>query len=534
MSADFMPWVARSDEEKASQTDHQRALALEFPCRFGQDCFVSPQALLGGLDALELGDRSWVAAGAVVRSGHVVLGADCSINAYAVVAGQVKFGNGVRMASLAAVYGFNHRFERTDVPIHGQGLEIRGVVIEDDVWIGSHAVVVDGMTVGRGAVIAAGAVVTKDVPPGAVVAGNPARVIKTRGASTPRLEPRLREFGDRASREWTGILERHAVDGPDPGWVNQVGGPRTLRAYTDAVEIADLFHALPPAWSRAALVDRLQTAQDHATGLVHDPWNPPQPGARPEALEDHLTRYLMMAAGYALDLLGSSLVHPVAVVQNLDPEGLVTLLEAQPWSTNAWGAGDWVDAVGTALAFDARRPSSRRPDALIGWLSTHADRATGLWGQPTTGDRWLQPVNGFYRLTRGTFAQYGLPVPHPERTIDTVLAHSGDPAFFGPEKGNACNVLDVIHPLGLCARQATHRRDEGRLWARGQLERLLKSWVPARGFSFDLEPGGVTSLQGTEMGLSIVYLLSEYLESADPLGYRPRGIHRPEALTLPW
>ena len=54
------------------------------------------------------------------------------------------------------------------------------VVIEDDVWVGHGAIILSGVTIGRGAIVAVGSVVTNDVPPYAVVGGNPARVIKTR------------------------------------------------------------------------------------------------------------------------------------------------------------------------------------------------------------------------------------------------------------------------------------------------------------------------------------------------------------------
>ncbi len=528
-----MPWVARTDEEKAAQRHHQEALSLQFSCRFGADSFVSAEALVGGLEGLVLGDRSYLAAGAVVRSGRIEMGNDCSVNAHAVVAGNVTFGNGVRMSSLASVYGFNHVFDRTDVPIHRQGVVSLGVVVEDDVWIGSHAVVVDGVRVGRGSVIAAGAVVVKDVPAGAVVAGNPARVIKTRGSQGgSAMDRNVKEFSDKVSDDWEVVLKAHSIETEEgQAWVNEVGGKRTFRALTDAVEIADLFHSIPQGISREALVRRLQGAQDASTGLVPDPFNPPPADSRPGALDDHLSRYLMMATGYCLEILGSSLPHPVKVIEALDADTLTNLLEARPWRTNAWGAGDWVDAVGTGYAFNRRRaPGSRRPDLLFGWLLSHCDPATGLWGLPTRDERLLQPVNGFYRLTRGTFAQFGLPVPYPERTIDSVLAHSADPAFFGPKRGNACNVLDVVHPLWLCRQQTAHRHDDGQRWAMEQLDRITKAWVQGRGFAFTFERGATTSLQGTEMGLAIVYLLADYLSSAGPLGYRPRGIHRLEAL----
>lgn len=66
------------------------------------------------------------------------------------------------------------------MPIVAQGLEIKSVVIGNDVWIGAHAVILAGVAIGDGSVIAAGAVVTKDVAPYSVVAGVPARVIKKR------------------------------------------------------------------------------------------------------------------------------------------------------------------------------------------------------------------------------------------------------------------------------------------------------------------------------------------------------------------
>jgi maltose O-acetyltransferase len=63
-----------------------------------------------------------------------------------------------------------------------QGFEARRpVIIEDDVWIGINVILLPGLTVGRGAIVAAGSVVTKDVPPDAIVGGNPARVIRSRG-----------------------------------------------------------------------------------------------------------------------------------------------------------------------------------------------------------------------------------------------------------------------------------------------------------------------------------------------------------------
>jgi len=75
----------------------------------------------------------------------------------------------------------NHNFRDSTRLIREQGVTYKGIVIEDDVWIGSKATIVDGVTIGQGAVIGAGSVVTKSIPAYAIAVGVPARVIGTRG-----------------------------------------------------------------------------------------------------------------------------------------------------------------------------------------------------------------------------------------------------------------------------------------------------------------------------------------------------------------
>ena len=95
--------------------------------------------------------------------------------------GAVTIGNNVMMGPEVYIYTRNHKHNRTDITMIQQGYEEeRPVTIEDDVWIGSRVTILPGVTVGRGAVIGASAVVTKDVPAYAVVGGNPAKVLKMR------------------------------------------------------------------------------------------------------------------------------------------------------------------------------------------------------------------------------------------------------------------------------------------------------------------------------------------------------------------
>jgi len=97
------------------------------------------------------------------------------------VAGITRIGAKCLISQGVSIIGSNHSFD-SGIPITEQPsrTDKLGVVIEDDVWIGTNATILPGVTIGRGAVVAAGSVVTADVPPGAIVAGVPARVVRTR------------------------------------------------------------------------------------------------------------------------------------------------------------------------------------------------------------------------------------------------------------------------------------------------------------------------------------------------------------------
>ncbi|WP_405095305.1 acyltransferase [Micromonospora sp. NBC_01412] len=99
---------------------------------------------------------------------------------------RIRIGDNVMFGPQVTIRGGNHRVDRVGVPMTAVGKQPgdealdRGVTIGDDVWVGTRAVILHGVTVGRGAVVGAGAVVTRPVPPYAIVAGNPARVIRLR------------------------------------------------------------------------------------------------------------------------------------------------------------------------------------------------------------------------------------------------------------------------------------------------------------------------------------------------------------------
>jgi maltose O-acetyltransferase len=93
----------------------------------------------------------------------------------------IKIGKYVMMGQNVIVFGAKHNFESVDIPMIKQGVTIsKPVIIEDDVWIGSNVIIMPGRVVRKGTIIGAGSVLTKDFPEYSIVAGNPAKLIRSR------------------------------------------------------------------------------------------------------------------------------------------------------------------------------------------------------------------------------------------------------------------------------------------------------------------------------------------------------------------
>ena len=127
-----------------------------------------------------LGQKSVIESYSCINNavGDVVIGDHTRIGLHNTIIGPVTIGSHVNLAQGITVTALNHNFEAPERRIDEQGVSTQQVTIGDDIWIGANAVVLPGVTVGNHCVIAAGAVVTKDVPPHSLVAGVPAKIIK--------------------------------------------------------------------------------------------------------------------------------------------------------------------------------------------------------------------------------------------------------------------------------------------------------------------------------------------------------------------
>jgi maltose O-acetyltransferase len=108
--------------------------------------------------------------------------------------GEINIGKDVQIAFHTFLLTSNHEFDKLDVPIYDQPMRFAPITIKDDVWIGCRCMILAGVTVGEHAVVAAHTVLSKDVPPWAVVGGNPARVIKYR---KPMTDDEMKKYSDK-------------------------------------------------------------------------------------------------------------------------------------------------------------------------------------------------------------------------------------------------------------------------------------------------------------------------------------------------
>ena len=183
----------------------------------GADCAIESGVSLQYPDRIRIGSGSRIGRNAALRANTeerpgITLGRDVSIQDCVIInanRGQVSLGDRSWLGPFCLVYGnggvhigcnvlvaahttinsVSHSAERCDIPINDQPVLIDPITIEDDVWIGLNAVILQGVTIGRGAIVGAGAVVTKSLPPWSIAVGVPAKVTGRReGAPAPELK----------------------------------------------------------------------------------------------------------------------------------------------------------------------------------------------------------------------------------------------------------------------------------------------------------------------------------------------------------
>lgn len=145
--------------------------------RCGRNVKFEDYAEIHGLcsEGLTFGDNVTISRGVMIRPSSyyggdlgkgLVMGDHSSIGPYGYVgcSGKITIGSNVMLGPKCSLFAENHVFENTDATIKEQGVKQKGITIEDDCWIGSNTIILDGVTIGKGSVIAAGSVVSKDVP----------------------------------------------------------------------------------------------------------------------------------------------------------------------------------------------------------------------------------------------------------------------------------------------------------------------------------------------------------------------------------
>lgn len=194
----WMPWLYFSLKEKHfkwaklwQQNIQQNLMQLE-TVEIGDNCFISPEAKIFAEPnrQISIKNQCMIAANSFLH-GPIQLGNEVAINHSCSLDGGSKgihIGNKTRIANNVTIYAFNHGMAPNEA-IYKQKASSKGVYIGSDVWIGAQVGIVDGVNIGDHAVIGMGAIITKDIPKWAIVAGNPSQIIGDR-----RQKPEIAKF----------------------------------------------------------------------------------------------------------------------------------------------------------------------------------------------------------------------------------------------------------------------------------------------------------------------------------------------------
>lgn len=185
----YMPWLYWSLKAKNRawaetwQKEYQTYLMQMETIEIGENCFISPLAHIFAEPGrkISIGDHTFIAADCTLH-GPLDIGNEVAINHHCILDGGrvgIKLHDQVRMAAYCHLYAFDHGMA-LEQPIYQQPVRSKGIEIGQDVWLGAHVGVKDGVKIGVKAVVGMNSMVTKNVDEAAIVVGNPAQFIRYR------------------------------------------------------------------------------------------------------------------------------------------------------------------------------------------------------------------------------------------------------------------------------------------------------------------------------------------------------------------
>lgn len=161
---DFVEWVvALLPGSEGPYAAIKRFLLIKSGASVGLHVFIFPAVRILMPKGIKIGENVVISHGTIITT-----------------AGSVTIGSNVLIGYGARILSANHKIPENRGLIWGAGHETSPIVIDDDVWIGANAIILPGIRIGKGAVVAAGAIVTKNVEPYSIVAGVPAKIIRMR------------------------------------------------------------------------------------------------------------------------------------------------------------------------------------------------------------------------------------------------------------------------------------------------------------------------------------------------------------------
>lgn len=166
--------------------DSYRNLTIGKNSRIDSYCIIGAlgrsNLVIGNNSSIGVFSRIVVSSGYQSLGEYIIIGNNVGVGGYSNIGGSggVSIGDNTIIGPYFSAHPENHNFESVDIPIRLQGTTRKPIKIEDNCWLGAKVTVLAGVTIGRGSIVAAGAVVTKDIPEYSIAIGSPAKVVRKR------------------------------------------------------------------------------------------------------------------------------------------------------------------------------------------------------------------------------------------------------------------------------------------------------------------------------------------------------------------
>lgn len=519
----FLPWIL-SNQKNLFNKFFLKYLRKNKNYNLEKSIFISPFARIY-FKKLYVGYKSYLAANVVGR-GYLHLGANSTVNHGVEIIGKVYIGNNVRIGSGTKIIASNHTISDPYIPIHHMQTKGKGIIIDDNVWLGANVIILDGVKIENNVVVGAGSVVTKNIEKNSIYAGNPAILKRKRYVNNIYLYSKINDSIETLSEksDYIKFKVENIVSSSYNKKINKIKSFNHINGKYDynlrhLCDFIELYEGLNLQWpesfkEKGAFIDELIKIQSKENFIYKE-------YRKLRFKNKELSDYNKLALLNVLHIYNIKIDDNKLTSQKAKID--FHILNTNVWKDDFWLAGSKVDNLITVAHMSGMKDYVSQK--IIEINDKIKDKIYTL-DEYSDKKEILYYINGIYRIMR-SYNQIGNKsiIKNSELmkiNYNLAIKNYYNNDEFSDEMFNACNVLDTAYIIYMGIKIGLEDKNEGKYI----LLRILDMCILHidKGLTFDLN--SIESLQGYEMWLSIINICCKALAPDYKFIYDPKGIHK--------